>query len=144
MPLTANPVPIATAPVAAVPAQTPVTAAPAVFDVYGYYRSDTLGECYGQLSFVSWNSTDCTQATISYQHGETAVSSRVYNTLTNRGTINFPGNAAGFTFDPAVGLIQWDAGGENVYRQFTNCADTLRLFDGSTSKWKVQASTAVI
>jgi outer membrane biosynthesis protein TonB len=144
VPLTAKPVPIATAPIAAVPTQTPVTAAPAVFDIYGYYSSDTLGECYGQLSFVSWSSTDQTQASISYQQGATAVSSGVYNTATNRGTINFPGNAAGFTFDPPFGLIQWDAGGGNVYRVFTNCADTARLFDGSTSKWKVLGSTAVI
>jgi len=102
------------------------------------------GECYGQLMFVSWNSADRTQINISYQQGASAVSTGVYNKITNRGTINFPGNAAGFTFDPAVGLIQWDAGGGDVYRQFTNCDDTARLFDGSTSKWKTQASTAVI
>lgn len=143
-PLTAKPVPTATAPIAAAPRQTPVTAAPVVFDIFGYYSSDTFGECYGQLSFVSWVSADRQQATISYQQGATPVSSGVYNITTNRGTINFPGNAASFTFDSSVGLIRWDAGGGNVYRAFSNCADSARLFDGSTSKWKVLGSTAVI
>lgn len=126
------------------PTPRPVTAAPVLNVIYGYYSSETYGNCYGELSFVSWSTTNRSLAIISYQQGATPVSSGVYNTDTHRGTINFPQSSTGFIFDPDIGSIQFGVGGEIVRRDYTNCGETALLFDGTTNKWKVTGSTAVI
>ncbi len=137
-PAPSTPVPV---PMAAVPLAVPVAASA---DIFGYYRSSQGEACYAELRLVSWTNTGRTQASIFYQQGILPTSNGVFDTATNRGTINFPGNTAGFTFVPSTGEIQWDVGGGFVQRDFIDCGDTTRLFDGSTDKWRFLGSTAAV